>query len=91
MGFTGGIVETDPSAAAYIGAEAGTNATAELSAIASACMYALQFRLSNVLIVYDAKYVANMASGVWTPGKNVDLANCTAELLDILQCTSQVA
>ena len=72
MGFTGCTVETDRNESSFIGAEFGTNATAELSAIAYGCMFAMQIQAPSVLIVYDAKYAANVASGERPPGKNID-------------------
>ena len=83
-GFMGGIVQTDSTADEFVGAEHGTNATAELTAILYASLYALQRKASHVCIVYDAMYAANMASGDWTPGKNIELVNLTAEVIGLL-------
>ena len=74
----------------FLGAEVGTNSTPELSAIAFACLYALQAKATHLLIRYDAMYAASMATGSWTPGHNVDLVNTTAELLSLLQCSAVV-
>ena len=90
IGFIGGVVALDPHGSAFIGAEVGTNSTAELSAIAFAPMFALQLGAPKVLIRYDAMYAANMATGQWTPGHNVALVDTTAEVLSLLQASVEV-
>ena len=90
LGFTGGIVELERSDPSFIGAEVGTNSTAELSAIAFASLFALQAGAPKVLIRYDAMCAANMATGCWTPGHNVELVDTTAEVLSLLKVSTDV-
>ena len=71
LGYTGGVVATESHMLGFLGATRGTNATAELSAIAYAYLYILQSDISHAVIYYDAKYADNMASAQWSPDTNV--------------------
>ena len=85
LGFRGGSVATSPEADDYIGAERGTNSTAELTVIAFACMFVVQAKIEHVLIVYDAMYAANMATATWTPGTNKEFVDTVTELVGVIE------
>ena len=65
-----------------MGPTKGTNSTAELTAIAMANLYILQAGVTDALVVYDAKYAANMATAAWDPSTNISLVNTVTRLLD---------
>ena len=83
VGWTGGLVVTDPAASGFIGASRGTNATAELLAMCFATLCALQQPYSSVRIVYDAEYAAAMSQGRWDPSVNVDIIQTNSELIHL--------
>ena len=72
-----GPVATDPNDDYSIGAERGTNNTAELSALAHALSWALTCDPDHdepLLIRYDSTYAANVMTGKWLPAANKKLA-----------------
>ena len=74
-----GQVITDEGSDAFIGAEIGSNNTAELSAIAGALVWLLQQGgRSSVVIRADSQYALNIANGQWRAKKNRDLASHVA-------------
>ena len=74
----------------YLGATKGTNATAELSAIAYACLYILQSDIFHVVIYYDAKYAANMASAQWSPDTDVGFVDKVAEIVALAEVKARI-
>ena len=81
--WAGGLVVTDPAARGFIGADRGTNATAELSAMCFATLWALQQPYSSVRIVYDAEHAAAMSQGIWDPSVNIDIIQTNSELIHL--------
>ena len=78
-----GPVITDQGSGAFIGAEIGSNNTAELSAIAGALVWLLQQGgKSSVVIRADSQYALNIANGQWRAKKNRDLASHVRALWD---------
>ena len=66
-----GPVLTDADAAGYLGAEVGSNNTAELSAFAHALRWLLlQPSDESALIRADSMYAGNLADGTWKPKAN---------------------
>lgn len=64
----GGVV-TDHRQAQYLGARVGSNNTGELTALCEAMLWALERNLTQATmhILYDSKWAANMARGIWKP------------------------
>ena len=78
-----GSVITDEASNDFIGAEVGSNNTAELSAIAAALNWLLrQGGSSSVVIRADSQYALNIANGQWRAKKNRDLASHVRSLWD---------
>lgn len=78
-----GIVITDETWKDFIGAEVGSNNTAELSAIAAALSWLLkQGGGSPVVIRADSQYALNIANGQWRAKKNRDLVSHVRLLWD---------
>ena len=76
-----GEVVTDPSSKVYLGAEVGSNNTAELSAIAHALRWLLtQDKVGEVTIRGDSEYALNISSGEWRAKANRELANTVQSL-----------
>lgn len=70
-----GPVVTDPSQPDYLGAEVGSNNTAELTAIAHAARWVLSHpEGGGVVIRGDSHYAIKIASGEWRAKANLDLA-----------------
>ncbi len=70
-----GPVVTDSGRAEFIGAEVGSNNTAELSAVAHALRWVLETaHEGRVVIRADSQYALNVASGEWRAKKNRALA-----------------
>lgn len=70
-----GPVITDPEAEGFLGAEVGSNNTAELSALAHALRWLLtEGGDSPVLIRGDSKYALHIAQGEWRAKANRELA-----------------
>lgn len=66
-----GKVMTDPSAAMYIGAQHGSNNTAELTAFYVALSFANAYAPDTKVTIYtDSEYAGNIADGTWRPSKN---------------------
>lgn len=87
-----GPVITDPDEASHLGAEVGSNNTAELSAIwwGLYIMRALDL-LGNdveVTIYGDSEYAGKMANGSWKPKENKELVMLVRELwhMTLLKC-----
>ena len=61
----------------YLGAEVGSNNTAELSAIGEALRWLISFGDAHthrrVCMRYDSEYAANSVQGIWNGAKNKDL------------------
>ena len=73
----GKVVVGNRSDADFMGADKGTNNTAELTAIAKALRYALADPSGQpVLIRYDSKYAAAMATGQCRAKANKELVRC---------------
>lgn len=78
-----GPVVTDPEAEGFLGAEVGSNNTAELSAFAQALRWVLQQPEEGaVLIRADSTYAGNLADGTWKPKANRDLVARLQSLWD---------
>ena len=70
-----GLVETQRDSESFIGAEVGSNNTAELSAIGHALRWMLVHAPSESVVIFgDSKYALNVASGIWNPKANRELA-----------------
>ena len=76
-----GPVVTDPSASDFLGAEVGSNNTAELTAIAHAARWILTQPEGGVVVIRgDSQYVLNIASGEWRAKANRGLAESVQAL-----------
>tara|TARA_B100001029_G_scaffold128840_1_gene107862 strand:- start:9123 stop:9662 length:540 start_codon:yes stop_codon:yes gene_type:complete len=76
-----GRVVTEPEEGGFLGAEVGSNNTAELSAIAHALRWILvNSDIEEVLIRTDSTYAGNVSSGAWKAKANVDLARFVQDL-----------
>jgi ribonuclease HI len=66
-----------------LGAEVGSNNTAELSAIAHALRWLLgESKIETAVIRGDSNYALNIASGLWRAKANQDLARRVRDLWD---------
>lgn len=76
-----GPVVTNPSENDYLGAEVGSNNTAELTAIAHAARWILSQPGEGVVVIRgDSQYALNIASGAWRAKANQDLAKSVKAL-----------
>ena len=76
-----GEVITNPDERGYLGAEVGSNNTAELSAIAHALRWLLGGSGIEVATIRgDSNYALNIASGLWKAKANKELARKTGDL-----------
>jgi ribonuclease HI len=70
-GYLTGKVMTDSSDGMYIGAEHGSNNTAELTAFYMALLFASNWPTESKITIYtDSEYAGNIADGTWRPSKN---------------------
>ncbi len=70
-----GPVITNPDVAGFLGAEVGSNNTAELSAIGHALRWVLESgREDGIVIRADSQYALNIGSSAWRAKKNKALA-----------------
>ena len=78
-----GEVITNEEAGGYLGAEVGSNNTAELSAIAHALRWILsESEVDSATIRGDSNYALNIASGLWKAKANQTLARRVSDLWD---------
>ncbi len=78
-----GKVITDSDADSFIGAEVGSNNTAELSAFASALRWILtEGGNSEIVIKTDSQYAGNQATGAWKAKANKRLVSHIRSLWD---------
>ncbi|MED5274169.1 MAG: RNase H family protein [Candidatus Thermoplasmatota archaeon] len=78
-----GEVVTNEEAGGYLGAEVGSNNTAELSAIAHALRWILsESEVDSATIRGDSNYALNIASGLWKAKANQALARRVSDLWD---------
>ena len=71
-----GRVITDPEDKSFIGAEVGSNNTAELTAFAEALRWALtEGGGSEIIIKTDSQYAGNQATGTWKAKANKRLVS----------------
>lgn len=78
---TSGRVITDPEQAGFIGAEVGSNNTAELCGFAAALRWLLvEGGRDAAVIRADSQYAGNLASGAWKAKANKDLVHQVQEL-----------
>jgi len=76
-----GPVVTDASQSEFLGAEVGSNNTAELSAIAHAARWILTQPEGGVVVIRgDSQYALNIASGEWRAKANQALAESVKAL-----------
>ena len=76
-----GPVVTNPSENDYLGAEVGSNNTAELTAIGHAARWILSQPGEGVVVIRgDSQYALNIASGAWRAKANQDLAKSVKAL-----------
>lgn len=80
-----GRVITDPHHPLWIGAEVGSNNTAELSAMYHALDYIRTMSLEDVTIYTDSMYAMNLVFGTWKPSTNHRLVNSAKELAERLK------
>ncbi|MAJ00862.1 MAG: hypothetical protein CMA10_00435 [Euryarchaeota archaeon] len=73
---TSGRVITDPDEDGFIGAEVGSNNTAELCGFAAALRWLLIEGGSDAAVIRaDSQYAGNLASGVWKAKANKELVH----------------
>ena len=76
-----GPVILDPAHADFVGAEAHTNNTGEMSAMANMLRMLLSRNDRHDGVIYhDSEYTAQMARALWTPNSNKALARTLREL-----------
>ena len=76
-----GPVVTDKQSPHFLGAECGSNNTAELSAICQALIWLLEKKgRESVTLCFDSNYAAMIASGQWKAKQNLELAKRAREL-----------
>lgn len=76
-----GHVVTDPEDGGFLGAEVGSNNTAELSAIAHALRWViLEKGIEAAIVRSDSTYALNIASGTWEAKANRELARRVSSL-----------
>ncbi|MDA0716096.1 MAG: hypothetical protein O2866_01965 [archaeon] len=76
-----GMVVTGAGDDDFIGAEVGSNNTAELSAFAHALRWLLiEGGKESALIRTDSQYAGNLASGTWKPSANIQLVRYVQQL-----------
>ncbi len=76
-----GEVVTSADQSCYLGAEVGSNNTAELSAIAHALRWILsESEVESATIRGDSNYALNIASGLWKAKANLALAGRVRDL-----------
>ena len=74
---------TNEEVGGYLGAEVGSNNTAELSAIAHALRWILsESEVDSATIRGDSNYALNIASGLWKAKANQALARRVSDLWD---------
>ena len=70
-----GAVVTSHEEEGFLGAEVGSNNTAELSGVAHALKWLLsQHEFDSAIIRCDSKYALNIAAGLWKAKANVELS-----------------
>ena len=75
----------------WLGAEAATNNTAELTAIHEAITWALHApHYASVDIRYDSKYAAHLADDLWQPDTNLQLVHTVRAALGKLRLHAHV-
>jgi len=79
-----GPVVTDQTKPEYIGADVGSNNTAELSAIYFAMRFVASGDYSDVTIYTDSQYAMNIVFGNWSANKNLGLVKKCRQLKDEL-------
>lgn len=80
-----GKVQTKNTHPEFIGADVGSNNTAELSAIYFALKYIEEHGFGEVFIYSDSQYALGVVFGNWSASKNIQLvANCR-RLYDLLE------
>lgn len=80
-----GRVITDAGHPLYIGAEIGSNNTAELSAIYHALEWIKSSNAKSVAIYSDSNYALNMVFGNWTPNTNKKLIDTISKFAKEVQ------
>ena len=76
-----GPVVTNPSENDYLGAEVGSNNTADLTEIGHAARWILSQPGEGVVVIRgDSQYALNIASGAWRAKANQDLAESVKAL-----------
>jgi|TARA_B100000287_G_scaffold52521_1_gene46269 ribonuclease HI len=87
-----GRVITNPEEGEFIGAEVGSNNTAELSAIAHALRWVLSESVEGrVVILSDSTYAGNISSGVWKAKANLNLARQVQKLWKEVMTLSELS
>jgi len=76
----------------FLGCTCGTNNTAELSSIGMALRWLVEAEVTDMqcTILYDSKYAANIAQGIWRAEKNTDLARTVQGFLRLAKAARPV-
>ena len=78
-----GLVVTSPTKEGYLGANVGSNNTAELSAVAHALRWVLgNAQIVSITIRSDSNYALKIASGEWKAKANLGLSTKVRSLWD---------
>lgn len=87
-----GPVVTDSNSQYFLGAEHGSNNTAELSAICEALLWLRDHETSccPAVIHYDSKYAANVSTGKWAASKNTEMVSIAQALVDEVMQTRKL-
>jgi ribonuclease HI len=87
-----GLVITDPETNGFLGAEVGSNNTAELSAIAHALRWVLvEAGQSKIIIRGDSQYALEIAQTNWRAKANKQLAQRVQSLWDEVSSLRQLS
>lgn len=72
------------------GGESGTNNIGEIKAAIEGLWYCVDAKLKgDIILVSDSQYVLNMAMGLWTPTKNLELIEELQTLAKYLKITTR--
>ena len=83
-GFAGTLMDMEPGGTAFVGAERGTNGTAEIQASIQASLWALQSGYSRFRYCYDATYAERAAAAEANPKVNHMIVNIASALRRLL-------
>ena len=91
LGYDGCVIACHQNDPLYLGADKGTNGTAEITATGLATLWMLQSKRDRFHVGYDARYAEAMAIAIASPKTNKELVDNVAALRDTLDKRAHVA